>query len=382
MASIITDIAAEAWQMWVEVAPFLTLGLVVAGLMQPVFSMSVIQRWLGGRGFASCLKASLLGTPLPLCSCSVLPAAMQLHRSGASRGATVSFLIATPENGADSLMLSWGLLGPWMTLLRLFGAMASSLAAGSLTNLLEARDQKAGHVTTETDVRLVAMPSSTSLLPVLTEIPRDLGPNQGRSHTSSSPACCGSASGATVAPGWISRLLSCLADAFTRLLNDISVWLIVGVLTAATIARLVPPNAMAAWGTGPLTLVAVLLVSIPTYVCATASTPVAASLLAAGMSPGAVIVFLLAGPATNLSSAAIVRKELGSRALAGYLFGVVAVTLLLGLAVDQLMPATLFSFEHSQHDHGNHLTAPLAQLLAVLLAARIVWLRGHRLWKR
>ena len=398
------ELLSSVWTKWVEMAPWLTIGLLAAGLMQTIFPARLVHRWLGGEGLFPCLLAALIGTPLPLCSCSVLPAAIQLRRSGASRGATVSFLIATPENGADSIMMSWGLLGPWMTLLRVIGALISSVVAGGLTSLLESRkseEQPTGLSVSSQHPPIEMSPSCCGtlpheavvaqtprvLLPVISEPPRFSEPLL-RSETSAAlptelvspqtpptqPACCatntgpaGECNGTTWQSG--------IRYAVTKLLRDISGWLVLGVITAALIDRFVPPNAMVEWGRGPLVLILVLLVSIPTYVCATASTPIAASLLSAGMSPGAVLVFLLAGPATNFSSAAIIRRELGSRSLIGYLSGVVGITLMLGLLVDWLIPTLNFqSTQTAPHMHSGGIFGVVSQVLAVALAIRMLWL--------
>ncbi len=355
-------ILSASWQLWIDMSLWLTAGLLIAGLLKVFFPVSLVHRWLGQPGLLASIKAAVIGTPLPLCSCSVLPAAMQLHRSGASSSATVSFLVATPENGADSILMSWGLLGPAMTIARVISALLSATVAGLVTGLLDRPSTKAAAanpVSLKPNASSAPPePAQLNLLPVIqpSEMP-------GLKH--------GDSTGGTDAGiGWMEGL----RYAFTRLLQDIAHWVVIGIVTAAVIQELVPPNAMVQWGNGPWVMLAVLAVSIPTYVCATASTPIAASLLAAGMSPGAVLVFLLAGPASNFSSAAIVRKELGNRALIGYLTGVVGMTLVAGFCVDWLFPA--FSISPHQHMDHSHSLIPqwAAQMIGIAMAVRVLWL--------
>jgi len=293
------------WELALDAAPWLLLGLLLAGAIKVCFPPTLLNRWLGGQGFWPVFKAALLGTPLPLCSCSVLPAAMTLHRSGASKGATVSFLIATPENGVDSIMLSYVLLGPFMTVVRPVAAIISAVLAGLLTNAIAP-----------------GQPPS----PTMPEV--------------STAACCGSAS--CHAPPSQSlhdarlrrKIRDAVSYALMDMVDDLAGWLAVSLLLAALIATFVPPEFMIRWGSGLPAMLAMLAVSAPMYICATASTPVAATLLLAGISPGTVLVFLLAGPATNAGTMGIVRKEMGWRVLGAYLVGICGGAVGLGLLTD------------------------------------------------
>lgn len=395
------NILVQFWWLWVEAAPWLTIGLLAAGLLKAWFPNELVQRWLGGRGIGPVIRAALIGTPLPLCSCSVLPAAVQLHRSGASRGATVSFLIATPENGADSLAMSWALLGPPLTVLRLVSALISSLSAGLVTSWLDRSNTTTELTTVPTALKEgvatrvsgsfslpVLQPTDVSTAapvkpccaepPVLAEPPIKPCCADPAPAVPAAKSCCGDPVTPAVAAGGrkiLPEALTGVKYAFDRLLSDISVWLLIGILTAAVISVFVPANAMASWGDSPWTLLAVLAISVPTYVCATASTPIAASLLVAGLSPGAVLVFLLAGPASNFSSAIIVRRELGSRALAGYLFGVFAITLFLGLLVNQFFPDIGSGVAAQAHQHGRMIPTAISIPIAVALGLRIAMIR-------
>ncbi|MBL8815421.1 MAG: SO_0444 family Cu/Zn efflux transporter [Planctomyces sp.] len=372
---------------WREMAPWLVLGLIAAGLLKAWFPTQLVHRWLGKSGLMSALRAAVIGTPLPLCSCSVLPAAIQLHRSGASSSATVAFLVATPENGADSIAMSWALLGPWMTVLRVSAALISASVAGVLAGLLE--QQSTNRATIKSSLQ---NKQPSLLLPVIElgmqPIPiLPVSQNPAGHPASESPMapccqprpCCASNPAESPERSNQLRWYQCLNYAFSRMLADIAGWVLVGVVTAAVIQQFFPADSLASWGRGPIVMLAVLAVSVPTYICATASTPIAASLLAAGMSPGTVLVFLLAGPASNFSSAAVVRRELGKSALAGYLFGVVGMSFLIGLAVDSILPDLRSAGHLHTHEHGSLLPGWLADLISVGLLVRITWLGySHR----
>jgi uncharacterized membrane protein YraQ (UPF0718 family) len=328
----------NTWEIWREAAPWLLVGLVLAGILKAWFPPGLLQRWLGGRGPFAVLKAAVIGTPLPLCSCSVLPTAIQLHRSGASKGTTVSFLVATPENGADSIALSYVLLGPVMMIIRPVAAILSAVTTGLLAESLSGRESE---------------PADSA------------SPDSGTTRCTTS-YCGAKATGAAVQAGRLRSLVAGLRHAVFDLLDDIAGWLLIGILLAAALETFVPANAMTQWGSGLLPMLAILLISIPMYICATASTPVAASMLLAGISPGTVLVFLLAGPATNLASAGLLRRELGLRATVAYLVGIAATSVGLGLAVDLLLAGMEFS-PASQIDMTGELVPPSISLVTAIL---------------
>lgn len=292
------------WDMYLEAAPWLIVGIVAAGLIHALMPGGLLTKWLGENKVGSVVRAALIGAPLPLCSCGVLPAAVELRRDGASKGATVSFLIATPETGPDSVAISYALLGPIMAIARPLAAMMSAIFSGLLTNVF---------VRGETRVS----PSPT--------VPA---------------TCCGDrCSTEHVEPtgGLGGRTWGGVRYAFTDILDDIALWLAVGLVVAGVLSALVEPEALGAYGSGIGAMAVMLIVGVPIYVCATASTPIAAGLIAVGVSPGAALVFLLAGPATNIATLGVVGKDLGARALAGYLLGISLSAIASGLALDALL---------------------------------------------
>ncbi len=329
---MVMDFVGNLLALVLEAAPWVVLGLLVAGLIKAWLPMAGLAARLKGRGLTAVGGAALLGAPLPLCSCGVLPAAFGLRRAGASKGATTSFLISTPETGVDSVLLSYVLLGPVFAVVRPVVAVASAIATG-LAVAVAVRDEAA--------------------------TPPAPPPAAG---------CCG---GETAEER--TGLVAGLRYAFADLWDDIALWLAGGVLAAAVVVTVAPPDVLAAWAQGPLAMLVVLAVSVPMYVCASASTPLALALLHAGVSPGTALVFLLAGPATNLAGLALVRRELGGATMAIYLAGVVATSLAAGLALDAIWSVAAWPLPAAptgQAESGYHLWLGLASALVLLLAYR------------
>lgn len=317
-----------------DAAPLLLMGLVLAGLMKAWIPSALLEKQLGKPGIGSVIKAALLGAPMPLCSCGVLPVAMGLRRAGASKGATVSFLISTPETGVDSIALSYGLLGPVMTIARPVVAVINAIAAGLLTGWKE--------------VAATTQPGEHS------------------------KPCCAKQAAPAEKTSWRAGL----HYTFGRLLDDMLPWLLVGMLFAAAVQTFVPAAWLAEWGRGPLAMVVMVLVGIPMYICASASTPIAAGLLMAGVSPGAVLVFMLAGPASNIAAVGMVHKELGRRALLAYLGTVSGISIAAGLVLDKLI--AIFNWEISTSQAHQHSMLPEWLAVAALVLLSIAAIKPLR----
>ncbi|MAX24110.1 MAG: hypothetical protein CMJ19_06345 [Phycisphaeraceae bacterium] len=375
-----------------DAAPWLLFGLIVAGLIKVLIPVRWLNRWLGGEGIMPVVNAALLGTPLPLCSCSVVPAALAIRQSGASRGATTSFLIATPENGADSLALSYALLGPVLMIARPVAAIIIAVATGFSVSLFVADEQS---VTTSTTDDKTGKTDSCCSESAKSEPAKkssccssDASPEPQTSSCCSSEetqpkqaaqSCCSSGIGdqATAkTPLNFSEKFAEFYAAMKRLFDDIAFWLFIGLVLAALINTFVSQGQIASWGSGLPAMILMVLIGIPMYICATSSTPVAASMLIAGVSPGTVLVFLLAGPATNLGTVGIIRKELGNKTAVIYLAGVAIGSIAFGLGLDAMigqMNLTESITEHV-HEHGSMLPAWLAYgslgLLALAMLAK------------
>lgn len=269
-----------------EVAIYLLFGFIMAGVLHVLFPESIIRRHLGCNTFGSVLKSTLFGIPIPLCSCGVVPVAASIKNSGASKGATVSFLIATPQVGADSFMITYSLLGWIFALFRIAAALLTAITAGIAVNLI------GGHNETQSE------------------------------KTSSNPA---------FEEGFGLRLKSIFSYIEYELLGSISNALLVGLAVAGIIAALIPDGFFERYfGSDFLSMILMLFAGIPMYVCASASTPIAASLIMKGISPGAALVFLLTGPATNAVTISTVIKTLGRKSAAIYISSIGLFSLLLG----------------------------------------------------
>jgi uncharacterized membrane protein YraQ (UPF0718 family) len=296
--------------LYLEAAPWLLLGLVMAGLLKAWLPAGMLQQKLGQGRFLPVFKAALIGAPLPLCSCGVLPAAMGLRRSGASKSATVSFMISTPETGPDSIAITYALLGPFMAILRPIAAIVSALFTGVLNSLFDPHQESK---------------RPPNILPVI-ESTR-CGCDEGD--------CC--AVNSEKSEDVWQRAAQGLKYAFTAILDDIGLWLFAGLILAALVMSYFSPESLSNWGSGLPAMLMMLVVGIPMYICATASTPLAAAMILAGISPGTVLVFLLAGPATNLATIGVIHRELGLRTLVLYLVGISFSSILIGLMTDTLI---------------------------------------------
>lgn len=304
------ELLQNLWHLTLSAAPWLLLGLVMAGVVKALSTRIPLARWLSGNSAGSTVRAALIGAPLPLCSCGVVPAALGLRDSGAGRGPTVAFLIATPETGVDSISLSYGLLGPLYAIVRPIAAISSAIATGLL----------AGRWGTQT----IDTPASSAAT----------------SRCCSSGSCCDEdnvTSEQQDPQPFGQALTDGLRYAFVDVLRDIAPWLLAGLAVAALTATFVPQSWFSAqWG-HVISFAIMLLIGIPMYVCASASTPMAAGFLAAGVSPGAVLVFLMAGPATNIGTLGVLKKALGGRTVAIYLVGVMVTSLAFGIGLDGIL---------------------------------------------
>jgi uncharacterized membrane protein YraQ (UPF0718 family) len=301
-----TEVLSETLSLLIDASPYMLFGILMAGLLKMFLSTDFIGQNLGEGRFKPVFKAALLGIPIPLCSCGVLPAAASLRKQGASRGATTAFLISTPESGVDSIAVSWALLDPIMTVARPVAAFVTAFTAGIAENLLGQSKQDEQIVVD----RSCAIDGCCDGM--------DCDPADHANHHT-----------------LVEKLSGGLRYAFGELWGDLASWFAAGLLLAGIITVLVPDAMMTAYLGGGLTsMLLMLLIGVPLYICATASTPVAAALILKGVSPGAALVFLLVGPATNMASLSVLVGLLGKRSTAIYLGAVASVSVLAGLLLD------------------------------------------------
>jgi uncharacterized protein len=344
---------AAIWGILAESGPWLLLGFLIAGILKIFIPQDKVFRHFGQNNFRSVLKASLFGAPLPLCSCSVIPTAAGLRDAGASKGATTAFLIATPETGVDSIGITWALFDPLMTVLRPLAAVITAVISGTMVNRL---------VLAEADNKGVE---------------QDAQPE-------AKPECCMSqqtaAANLAAKPPLRHQLLASLRFSFGKLMADLTPWFLLGFLLSGLITVIVPENFFGETiPSGFLAMLMMLVLSMPMYICATASTPVAAALVLKGLDPGAALVLLLAGPATNITTMLVVRNFLGTAVLRVYLIVLVVVSLTLGWLVNLLyatMKVDLSSVIPHVHtmDHGWVATA------GGLILSGLLLFHAWRLW--
>ncbi len=297
-----------------EMSPYVLLGFLIAGIMHAFVSRRTFARHLSGKGWKSVVTSAAIGVPLPLCSCGVLPTAIAMRRNGASRAASTSFLISTPQTGVDSIAATWSLLGPAFAVIRPVAALVTSVFGGVAVGR------------TETDEDAPA-----------------------------AEACAVVAEEDDAPRGFWNKCKAALRYGYIDLVGSIGGWLVIGLIIAALITVYVPADFFSFLGSWPIvSMIAVLLIAIPMYVCATGSIPIAMSLMLKGLSPGTALVLLMAGPAANFASFTLISREMGRKAAVVYLISIIAGALAFGLAIDYLLPASWFTFAHTHAGCAHH----------------------------
>lgn len=334
-----------------EASPWLLLGLLIAGLMKAWVPTRILSHHLGS-GKSAIIKAAFIGAPLPLCSCGVIPVATELRRSGASAPATASFLVATPETGIDSVSVSYALLGPFFAVYRPITAILSAI----ITGLLVTTDtQTSPSITAETN----AAPESCCVK---------------KQEATKKTSCCASTETHKKKPAssW-KKTVSGIRYASTQLIDDLIIWLLIGLVFATLVRTFVPESFFLSYGSGLPAMLLMIAISIPMYICATASTPIAAGFIMAGLSPGTALVFMMAGPATNISTLGVVKKEMGLGVLIRYLIGIGGCSIFFGLLLDWAI--NYFSININDQMLHSHSLLPtwfglLCTLLLVILSIK------------
>lgn len=363
---MVADLLNNIWLVFLDTAFWLLIGLLAAGVIKSFISESTMQRWVGGHGIGAILRAALFGAPLPLCSCGVLPAAIGIHRAGASKEATVSFLISTPETSVDSVAVTYALMGPVMTVFRPIAALVNAVGTGLLITLLPDEGISGENVKAE-----ATSCCSTEKL-VDEPVDRPVKASCCSSKTEKvETSCCAEKKENSVecesADSIVQKIWQVMSYAGAELLDDISKWMAIGIVLAGIMLTFIPPDWLAQWGGGLSAMLIMLVVGIPMYICAVASTPVAAGLILAGVSPGAVLVFLLVGPATNVASFALLKNELGLKVTVMYLLGLSFFSLLMGLSLEWLLQAQQWQVEANLGEAHAMLPDTVSWLSAFLL---------------
>ena len=310
IVTYILNYFSACWETLVEMAPYIGLGFLMAGILHIFVAPQVIVKYLGKGRIKSVIYAALLGIPLPLCSCGVLPTTAGLKKQGANNGAAMSFMIATPETGVDSIAVTYALLDPIMTIFRPISAFFTAMTAGIIENFLGKSYQES---------RQEILPDLTCKVDGCCD-GKNCPPEVHRRHHS-----------------FGEKLYASLRYGFGEILNDIASWLLLGIAIAGVITVLIPDEFLKTYLQGGMdSMLIMLVVGIPFYICATASTPIAAALILKGVSPGAALVFLLAGPATNAATLSVVYGLFRKRATAIYLGSIALCSVFMGLLLDNI----------------------------------------------
>jgi uncharacterized protein len=335
MFAFLSEVFHASWDLLQQSSFYILFGLLVGGVLKLYLSPAYVAAHLGTGRFSSVFKAALLGIPIPLCSCGVLPAAATLKKQGANNGAVTAFLISTPESGVDSISMTWALLDPIMTIARPVSAFISAAVAGIAENIFAFKNPQQS---------------------LNTGVVSDLAP---------------------VPQGFFPKLREGYRYATQDLWPGLVGWFFSGILLAGLITVMIPDEIFAQWlGGGFSSMLLMLLIGIPLYICASASTPIAAAFIMKGVSPGTALVFLLAGPATNATALIVLLGILGKRAVALYLFSIATVSVICGLLVDMIYVSLGISALAVVGKAGGMLPSWLllgATLFLLLLSVRPLW---------
>ena len=327
-----------------EMSPYILFGFLIAGILHAFVSPEGMSRHLSGHGWKPVVKAALFGIPLPLCSCGVLPTAVALRNQGASKGATTSFLIATPQTGVDSIAATYALLGLPFAIMRPLGALTGALFGGLAVNSSDRRTSA--------------------------------------SETAASPT---QAPTASLPPTFHAKVVDALRYGFLDMVGSVGKWLVIGLIVAALITMFMPEHLLLSLSRYPiLAMLLMVAIAVPMYICATGSIPIALSLILKGLTPGVGFVLLMAGPAANFASVMVLKRSLGTRATALYVGSVVATAIMFGIVIDYLLPASWFIPASAAtpmancHLHLNWFSTTCSVLLLALLANAFVRSRRER----
>ena len=333
-----------------EMSPFLLLGFLFAGLLHAFVPSKFYTKYLSKRNFKSVVNAALLGIPLPLCSCGVIPTAMSLRREGASKGATTSFLIATPQTGVDSIFATYSLMGLPFAITRPIVALITAIFGGQITNLTDKSDSEETNSPEEKEEHCCCHSHKEEpneehcCCHSHKEEPKEEHCCCHEKAEESEGHCCHCEEEIPQNATLMQKFGIALRYAFVDMMEDIGKWLVIGLVIAGLITVFVPQEFFAIFADNTwLSMLLVLAISIPMYVCATGSIPIAVALMMKGLTPGAALVLLMAGPAANMASILVIQKRLGTRTLLAYLSSIIGGAIAGGFVIDYLLPREWFT---------------------------------------
>ena len=361
MSALVEILEKFVWQLvtlFSEMAPFLLLGFLLAGILHVWVPNHLYVPKISKPNFKSVLWSALFGVPLPICSCGVIPTSIALRKEGASKGASVSFLISTPATGVDSILATYSLLGGPFAILRPVAAFVTAMLGGLFTNVVTKNEPETG----------VAVVGETH------------EPHHEHEHCDCDGdhcSCSQEGHDEHSKKSFVQKVRETLEYGFVNMIGDVSKWLIIGLLLGALIAAFVPDDFFLFLHEYPLLcMVVVLVLAMPMYTCATGSIPLALALVEKGITPGAALVRLMAGPATSIASMLVVGKAFGKRTLAAYLTSIALGALFFGFVIDTFfMDSFLASMlpHASAECHGHGALGVFDYICAVLFAVLIIY---------
>ena len=298
----IIEIIIDIWRIMADMSVYLLFGFLVAGTLHVLFPQKFVEKHLAGTGIMKSVKAALIGVPMPLCSCGVIPVTASLRKHGAGRGATVSFLTSTPQTGVDSIMITYGMLGWIFAAFRIVTAFISGILCGTVVEILDSKDME--------------LDKNNSL------------PNNSKKE-------------------YNNRIYEILHYGFINLPQDIARALILGLIIAGIMGALIPQNFFVVFTNNAfLSMIVMMLIGLPLYVCSTASVPVAAVFLQMGLSPGAVLVFLITGPATNAATITTISKIVSKKTAVIYLATIIVCSFIAGFILNTIDFSSIVFINH------------------------------------
>ena len=324
-----------------EMAPYLLLGFFIAGVLHVFVPQKFYANYLSRKNRLSVLWAALLGIPLPLCSCGVIPTAIGLKNEKASKGAIASFLIATPQTGIDSILATFSLMGLGFAIVRPVAALITGVCGGLLVNRLVREDN---NCTVKDNSQLSVLNSQLKIYRVV-------------------------------------------KYAYYDMIRDIGLRLLIGLIVAALIQVVVPDEFFLSFGSQPLLqMLVILVIAVPMYICSTGSIPVAAALMMKGLSPGAALVMLMAGPAVNLASILVVHKSMGRRFTLIYLMTIVGFAVLFGLLLNAAEQLSIINYQLTINNacciNASALPSPFKLICATILTLLILFALMMKLFSK
>ncbi len=414
------------WDLFIDMSFYISIGLFFTGLLHVFVKKEFILKHVGKNNTSAVVKAAIVGVPLPLCSCGVIPTALYLGKNGASKGSVMSFLTSTPQTGVDSLIATYGLMGLFYAVYRAVAAFISGIITGIVTNFVFRKQESTGVAQAKSscdsgccnEQELVSDAccgscgsdevnvdeccgsgketscscSDSTQAPTCSCSDSTQAPSCGCSDSTQAPTCscsdstqaptCGCGE-STQAPScgcgsqvsgncFFSKIKRVFTYGFGEFLDEIAVHFVIGLIVAALISTFVPQSWLSSFSNPLLSMLVMLIIGIPMYICSTASIPIALSLIMKGISPGAAFVFLFAGPVTNIASLAILVKELGKKAVAVYLICVAVCAVAFGLLMDYIIEVFNVGGLNLVSDHAHSHQDPLYMVVVGIIFLGLV----------